>query len=148
MKKYISVALSIGWVILSVFLSLQGGEETGQMSMSMTEWLVNLLARLGISVREEPFHAFLRISAHFSVFFVMGLLFAWSLSVRGMTDARSIRITAGIAAGIATMVELGKIWVPGRHLQWYETLLNVLGVWCGIGICRVLSALAVAVRDK
>lgn len=141
LKRFLAITLSVLWLVLAVFLSLQNGSGTGELSRGLTEWLVELLGRLGLKLNFETFHAFLRTAAHFIVFFVMAVLFAWALNAWGATRIRHVLVALAAVTAIAVLVEVGKLWIPGRHLQWDEVLINVVGAWCGIGIWQIGSAI-------
>lgn len=137
LKRFLSIILSALWLALAVFLSLQNGSGTGALSEGLTKWLVDGLNRIGLNLNFTTFHAFLRIAAHFIVFFVLGVLFAWSLNVWGAIRIWHVLATLVVVTAIAVLVEVGKLWIPGRHLQWNEALLNVIGAWCGIVIWQI-----------
>lgn len=141
LKRFLPIVLSILWLVLAVFLSLQNGSGTGELSRSLTRWLVDLLSCFGLNLDFTTFHVFLRIAAHFIVFFVLGMLFAWSLNAWGATRIWHVLLTLAVVTAIAVLVEVGKLWIPGRHLQWNEALLNVIGAWCGSGIWQIGKAI-------
>lgn len=146
MERVLSISLSIVWFVLSVFLSLQNGRGTGELSRTLSRWTTKQLKRIGIQLDFEAFHSFLRVSAHFIVFFVLGILFAWSLNAMGATLIRHTLAALAVVTIISVSVEVGKIWIPGRHLQWDEAILNVVGAWCGIGIWQIVLVVVRAIR--
>jgi len=137
LKRYLPIILSVFWSILAVFLSLQNGSDTGALSRGLTKWLVDQLSNFGLSLNYTTVHVLLRVAAHFIVFFVLGMLFAWSLNAWRKTRVWHVFATLAVLTAIAILVEVGKLWIPGRHLQWNEALLNVVGAWCGIGIWQI-----------
>lgn len=148
LKRFLPIVLSILWLVLAVFLSLQNGSGTGALSRGSTKWLVDRLSRIGLNLNFTTLHAFLRVAAHFIVFFVLGMLFAWSLNAWGAIRIWHVLATLTAVTAIAVLVEVGKLRIPGRHLQWNEALLNVSGVWCGIGIWQIGSAIVRAIGGR
>lgn len=73
--------LTILWLAFYLYLSWQTGEKAAGFSRRITRFLLDLLGRLGFQPGVRQFHAGLRLFAHFSVFFVTGLLTASALCV-------------------------------------------------------------------
>ena len=148
MRRKLSAAvlwlLALGWAGFSLFLSWQPGEDTGALSMELARFLLGLLARVGIYPDQAAFHMGLRLAAHFGVFFIDGLLAAAALALslpRGKRRAWPYIMEALACSALAVAAEVGKQYVPGRHLQWDETLLNVTGSVLGVGLVVAVSAL-------
>ena len=110
----------------------------------LARFLLGLLARVGIYPDQTAFHMGLRLAAHFGVFFIDGLLAAAALAVslpRAERRAWPYIMAALACSALAVVAEVGKLYVPGRHLQWDETLLNVAGSVLGVGLVVAVSAL-------
>ena len=133
---------TIAWLSLCLYLSWQTGEETTEFSQRIAQFLLDLLGRLGLQPDAQQFHAGLRLFAHFGVFFVTGLLTAGAFSISLPWDlGRTAFWVAAISCTlVAVLAEVGKLAVPGRHLTWRETGLNVVGAVCGAGLIRVVCA--------
>lgn len=136
--------LALGWAGFSLFLSWQPGEDTGALSMELARFMLGLLACVGVYPDQTAFHMGLRLAAHFGVFFIDGLLAAVALAVSLPQDKRQAWpwfAAALICSALAVAAEVGKLYIPGRHLQWDETMLNVMGAVLGVGLIRAISAL-------
>ncbi len=147
-RRKLSIAvlwlLALGWAGFSLFLSWQSGEDTGALSMELARFLLGLLARVGIYPDQTAFHMGLRLAAHFGVFFIDGLLAAAALAVslpRGKPRVWLWSMAMLACSALAVAAEVGKLYIPGRHLQWDETLLNVVGSVLGVGLVMAISAL-------
>lgn len=149
LKRVLPRVLSVLWMIFAFFLSLQNGDGTDELSGGLTRWLIDLLGAVDIHLDYAGFHMFLRTAAHFVVFFVLEILFCWS-AVSGRDPVRRWHLQAALGAGImiAVLAEVGKQWIPGRHLQWDEVLLNVSGVGCGYGVWKSGTVLANARKNS
>lgn len=133
-QKIISLTLSVLWLLLILFLSFQTGEQTGELSGGMAQWLVDCLNRMGISVGYARLHALMRLAAHFLLLFVFGILLAWTFRVWKAVGTRAVFFLLLTVTAVAVLAEVGKLWIPGRHLHWDEVPLNLLGGWCGAAI--------------
>lgn len=154
-RKLLTIILwliALGWAAFCLFLSWQPGEDTGAFSMRIAQFLLGVLSRFGMEPDPMAFHMGLRLSAHFAVFFVSGLLFAAALGVSLPRDGRwnglAFLAAALICSVTAVLAEVAKLKIPGRHLQWDEAMLNVAGVVCGTLIVWGVFALSAAHRRR
>lgn len=126
------------WLGLCLYLSWQTGEETTGLSEEITQGVKKVAHLFGYEVELSVLHAFLRKSAHGAVFFIAGVLcyaaFKRSLPKIPRLNGISAAMSIVLCSLTAVAAETGKVWIPGRHLQWDETLLGVLGAICGAGI--------------
>ncbi len=134
--------ISIIWMGVCLFLSWQKGDNTVELSEPIAVAVKRVIYVFGIEIDLNIFHLWLRKAAHVFVFFIAGSLFFCSFW-RGMpkSDRRglySFFATILLCMLFAVIAEVGKIWIPGRHLQWSETLLNVIGIVCGAGVTGLI----------
>lgn len=133
--------LTLAWLALSFFLSLQDGVSTTSLSLRISVFLVQFLGRFGVSVSLNAFHMALRSFAHFGVFCVQGFLFA-STALLTFPHRRLPLLLAVLAcAALAVMGEVVKQNIPGRHLSWPEAGLNTLGVLAGAALALLIAFL-------
>lgn len=133
---------TLAWYAVCLYLSWQNGEDTFHTSWSLATTSLEVLQRFGIRPDLEQFHSYLRLVAHFGIFFAAGGLQAAALTTSHQKHRYAI--AAGISSLVAVAGEVGKVHIPGRHLQWDETGLNVIGAVCGV----LLVKAAKAVWDK
>ncbi len=143
-KKLLTIfswGLTLAWLALSLFLSLQDGPDTVGLSMRIAAFLARWLNRFGVSVSLSAFHMALRFFAHFGVFFVQGFLFA---ATALLTFPRRLPLLLSVLACtvLAVMAEVIKRNIPGRHLSWPEAGLNVLGAAAGAALALLIGFLA------
>lgn len=134
-------AVSILWMSFCLFLSWQPGEDTVKLSGSVAKTVRRIIYLFGVEIDLNNLHAWLRKAAHPAVFFVSGVLFFCSF-VRSLKHRRRASLLASLLAAAlcstcAVVAEMGKVWIPGRHLHWDEVLLNVAGVVFGAGIAGI-----------
>lgn len=122
------------WMGLCLFLSWQSGESTVRVSGTLAEELGRLL-RMPEN-KADKFHTRLRQAAHVVLFFIEAVLFACAFSASlapGCAGPAAVYAAASCCAS-ATLAETLKVFIPGRHLQWSEVLLNLLGVLGGVAV--------------
>ena len=133
------------WMGLCLFLSWQPGEETTTLSGEIAQAVHRVIRLFGFEVDITIIHSLLRKLAHPAVFFVAGVLLCWATTrslPRGLhRTALACLIAALAVSALAVLAEAGKLWIPGRHLQWDETLLDVAGAVCGSVVAWVISRL-------
>ena len=136
-------AASVLWMGLCLFLSWQPGEETAALSGEIAQAVHRMIRLFGFEVDITIIHTVLRKLAHPAVFFVAGVLLFCSTArslPRGPRRAALACAVAALAVSLlAVVAEAGKLWIPGRHLQWDETLLDVIGAACGSIVAWVVS---------
>lgn len=122
------------WLLLALFLSFQNGNSTAETSGTIAKIICSILLGCGINVDYSVLHSILRTSAHFFVFCVFGIL-QESAILCGSHEKNRIRqgiFCIAVCTAICIAPEVIKRWIPGRHLQWDEALLNVLGAYAGM----------------
>lgn len=143
--KAVLWSATIAWMGLVLFFTLQSGTGTTATSNKIAGLLYRILIRCGMAVSYLKFHQTLRSVAHFIVFFVFGLLYAAAILIgKEETSVSKTPFMVIVACtAISVVPEVMKLWIPGRHLQWDEVLLNLFDVYAGIfviyGIWYVFS---------
>lgn len=131
-------AAAVCWIAFCFFLSWQSGPDTAELSGGLTAFLVRIFRAVGIPVQAAHFHMLLRKTAHVGVFLIAAVLLEsaflqslWLLrrAHRGRNAALGAFAVCSAAAWIAEGV---KLWIPGRHFDLGETLLNEVGVIGGV----------------
>ena len=127
-------AAVVAWTILALFLTLQNGTGTAAASNRIAREVHRVLTGFGIIVQYSKLHQALRIAAHFIVFGVFGVLLEAAIltSSQHANILRTCIPALLVCTAISIVPEVLKLWVPGRHLQWDEVLLNVIGAYGGV----------------
>lgn len=148
MKRYFILALSFSpafvWFALLIFLSGQNGEETAELSSEIAEWFQKYLFP---KFEDQTIHMVLRKVAHAFVYAVEALLLVAPLT-KYMSMKRSMLLTLALCSVVAILDEVFKAYIPGRHCDWPEILLNIMGVSIGIGVGGILSLFVRAKRNR
>lgn len=138
--------LAAAWLGLCFFLSWQTGEDTAQVSLRLAAVLLRLMGRVGLHPDPVAFHAFLRTSAHWGAFLVAGALVSGAAAVTWWDRPRPALVAFAVGMALcavsACASEMVKVLIPGRHLQWDELGLNLLGAAMGVlPVCFVTRLL-------
>lgn len=128
------------WTAAALWLSWQPGPETAETSLAVTDAVIDTVDDIGIHPDREELDAQLRLAAHVAVFFGEGALFAAAFRLN-LPDARAFAAGASVGAAVSVLAEVVKPLIPGRHLTWSETALNVAGALCGAGVVCLVTAL-------
>lgn len=120
------------WLALCFALSWQTGEETAGTSWKLADLLLRMLAPLGIKPDADAFHRALRTAAHFGMFLIAGTLFEAAFTTSVNMAKKAFLYALILCWFSAAACEIGKLWIPGRHLEWDELGLNLFGALCGI----------------
>ena len=133
MKKFISTIILIGWVILILYLSYQNGQDTANTSMTFTKDILNFL------MRGEPdwetlllWDGRFRLAAHFGLFFCYGIISIVALSAWADATLRITGLSLCSGVALAVLSEVGKLFIAGRHCDFGEMGLNVIGAFAGV----------------
>lgn len=140
MKKLISIIILIGWIVLVLYLSYQNGQDTANTSMTFTKDVLNFL------MRGEPdwetlllWDGRFRLAAHFGLFFCYGMISMAVLSAWTDTTLMITGLSLCSGAALAVLSETGKLFIAGRHCDFGEMGLNVIGIFAGVvlaALCR------------
>lgn len=145
-------AVSVMWLSFCLFLSWQTGEDTARLSENMAQTVKRLIHIFGMEIELNILHAWLRKAAHIATFFVSGLLFCCSfqqsLKRSSYTCLHSFVLSAALCSLCAIAAEVCKVWIPGRHFQWDEALLNVIGVMGGAGFAALMGIFFAALTAR
>lgn len=122
------------WTMLALFLTLQNGIDTAETSNKIAREVYHFLVRCGIAVRYSKLHQVLRIGAHFALFCIFGILLEAAILTSSQHPSlfKACVPTLLICTAISIIPEVIKLWIPGRHLQWNEVLLNIIGAYAGV----------------
>ena len=124
----ISFLPAIIWLILLLVLSSQNGPQTAATSLPMAEWIQQ---HFFPQDSVDYVHMYLRKWAHFIVYFIeSGLLI---LAMKNVMKAwKAACAVFGLCTILAIEDEAHKVLIVGRHCQWDEAGINIVGVIMGV----------------
>lgn len=136
-KKLIYTIITSLWICLIFSFSLQPGEDSSQISTGFGAWLVEHVLFIFSDIFEsmsaeqlDTFHFLIRKCAHFSEFFVLGVLMLQTLMQTKVVHKAGIGIL--LCMTVAAMDETIQLFVAGRCGQVSDVLLDSCGSLVGI----------------
>jgi len=134
MKKHYKLGIVLLWMILIYFFSQQTVNESIQLSSIPTMVLTNILELLfpNSVFEEEYIHHIVRKLAHFTIYFILGVLVSYLLNV-GKRTSKKIVFVAGICCLLfAISDETLQLFIYGRGAQVSDVLIDITGASLGI----------------
>lgn len=133
------------WMVLISLFSAQPGKESGALSGEFTRFFLNLIQTLlaGFQLDTENLHTFIRKTAHFLVYLILGALSANALRTSGMTGWRRFVYAFLISVFYAASDEFHQAFVPGRGPSGWDVTIDGSGALLGITLYQ-----SVARREK
>lgn len=133
------ILLTIGWMVLIFSLSEKGGEDSAEASGSFTKAVQRIFFREWESLTTAEFeehmsalHFLVRKAAHFTEFFVLGILLASVFYSFGLK--MSVICVAAVLTGVLYAVsdELHQLFVSGRTMALFDILVDTAGIIFGV----------------
>lgn len=136
-RKYIFISITILWVGIIFWFSLQPGDVSSDMSATfgrkMLAWLApGLLDKVEVVSSEqlEFWHFLMRKGAHFLEYLVLGILSALTLSEMRLRHKNIWAV--GFCVMVAAMDETIQLFVPGRAGRIMDVYLDSIGAVTGM----------------
>ena len=134
--KFIYPILTILWIMIIFSFSLQSGDTSSQISSGFGQWLIQTILPFAKDYLEENWdvlHTLIRKGAHFTEFFVLGVL------MRGSLHQYAYRIRASLGGTswlmcvvVAACDETIQLFAGGRAGQVTDIMLDASGALVGI----------------
>lgn len=144
------IMLVIAFYIIFNF-SAQNGEESGSLSIKVTEIIVNMISKIknmDISTKLyyiEKLHPIIRKLAHFSVYTVVGFSIMGFMCTFEIRNIFKFFTSFGIGVVYAITDEVHQSFIPGRGPSIIDVGIDSLGVLTGIFILIILIVLVEAI---
>lgn len=124
------------WGIFAVILSRHSGSTTSEISYGISNRLELLLAYIGINIHAELINEIIRKAAHIVIYLVLGGLLYYALAYTFRRSSKhSLVLAIALCLTASLLDELQKIFIPGRHCDPEEILLNSIAGIVGIILC-------------
>lgn len=138
-------ALCVMYMIFS--FSAQTADESGQLSMLVSEKVVLLLGKLTsgnldtaqVGVYVDEIHFLVRKMAHFSEYFLLGLTLSLPLYVYRLRGFWLVLAAGLFCAGFAGLDEYHQMFVAGRSPALRDVAIDTAGSITGIYMTRIIG---------
>ena len=115
--------------------SLTSGEDSGNLSGSIMEW-INAFLRLDESGAER-LHHLIRKMAHFTEFACLGLLLTWQFGMIGEKKGHLVCMPLFCGMAAACVDETIQVFTPDRGPSLIDVWIDTAGVTAGIAILLI-----------
>jgi VanZ family protein len=146
-KNRITIILSwtavLLWLVLIFSLSAQPAVESNGLSIKVAQLIIENVGRLvpldiesnTITDLVLKFNHIVRKFAHFSIYFVLGLLVTNAFVRSGVRGFKAFIFSLVFCILYAVSDEVHQLFVPGRGAQVTDVLIDSLGALVGIEMC-------------
>lgn len=155
MPKYLRIPLLIAvvlWMALIFSFSMENAAESSESSGGFIRTVLEFFDRDFLSMTDteqdiaiESLSHFVRKTAHFCIFGMLGLLVTSAVSTYTLTARKTSIISLVICALYAVSDEVHQYFVPGRACMIRDMLLDTCGSLCGVVL---VSLIIHAVRKR
>jgi len=128
-KLIVYICLTIAWIIFIFSFSMQSGEESSQISGGIVSQVLTVLFPQGGAYAEQ-LEYFIRKLAHFTEYFVLGVLVLQTL--KQTRCSRQVIIGVLICVLVASCDETIQLFSGGRSGKIADVVLDSVGAWCGL----------------
>ena len=141
MYGIISCVVVILWAVLIFSLSHQPVAQSSQMSVGITEVIVEKVEKVSPNVEFNigNFHHIVRKNAHFFLYLVFSFLVINALRRSGMYGYQMIGLSLLVCVLYAISDEVHQLFVPGRGAMVKDVLIDSAGAIVGVGLYLVNS---------
>ncbi|MEI3612385.1 VanZ family protein [Pseudogracilibacillus sp. SO30301A] len=134
-KKFIFWIPVLIWMSVIFYLSHQPGSESSELSSDLAAKILYLI-ELIFPVNSDYFHHFIRKSAHFIAYFILGILVVNALRIHNFKYAAYAFL---ICVLYAISDEVHQLFIPGRSGEVRDVLIDGTGAFIGIGVYFLLK---------
>lgn len=134
MNKYLSLLFTLSWMGVIFYFSHQPGDESGALSGGVLESLEAVL-----SINLEPYHTFIRKSAHFIVYFILGVFVVHTLFDFNVKPRQGIIIAILFCLLYAISDEMHQTFIANRSGELRDVIIDTIGASVGIYIMTLIN---------
>lgn len=137
-RKEVAILATISWMALIFYLSHQPASVSGELSGSLLAVIEQIVAYFPFPFDGETVHFYLRKSAHFFAYFILGVLVFHTVRLYIDIALRSITSAFLITVLYAISDEVHQTFIPGRSGEVRDVLIDSAGSFTGIIIYLLL----------
>ncbi|HEX2945582.1 MAG TPA: VanZ family protein [Clostridia bacterium] len=144
------------WMLAIFILSAQPGNQSGNLSLSVTQLLVRFVSLI-VPLNQENianpdwlnnFNGLIRECAHGAAYFVLALLAANALKKHSLKGLKLILLTLAFCAVYAASDEIHQLFVSGRACELFDFEVDMLGAALSMILFQIVSFLAGKIRRR
>jgi predicted MPP superfamily phosphohydrolase/VanZ family protein len=128
-RRILSWIATAAWMAFIFFMSHQTANESNELSVGLSEKIITVLKSLYPSIQEDgfPLNHYVRKSAHFFTYMVLGILTCNALLIGKRNEKKAYIQGLIICVLYAVSDEIHQLFVPGRGGQVKDVLLDSAG---------------------
>lgn len=129
------------WMILIYVLSSQVAIDSYESSARVTDLIIKIIEKVTLETDFDTryLRIIIRETAHFFIYFILGILVLSSLRGK-LSLSKRLVATMLICTAFAVTDEFHQMFVPGRHPEVFDVFIDGLGSFFGILVKLVLEA--------
>lgn len=150
LSRWIFWGATVIWMGIIFFLSHQVAAESSDLSAGLTAFLLELLQTVipQFEIILADFGFFVRKAAHFTAYFVLGILLFAAFGRSRVLGIRRFIYTFVIAMLYAVSDEVHQLFVPGRSGEVRDVLIDSAGAFMGIIVYLLIVKLWLVRRER
>jgi VanZ family protein len=137
MRKKLSWIAVLVWILIIFSWSLQSGEDSGRVSGSLTQSVLNFLSSVGREFSYDAAHHFIRKAAHFTEYAVLGALTLHAQKKAPLFESDALSI--GLFMLVPVIDETIQRFVPQRAGMGSDVLLDMCGFLSAVLVLSLIS---------
>lgn len=133
-KKIISWVLVIFWMVIIFYFSHQPAVKSNELSTGISRKITEVVKKVTNNpiINKVNFNHIIRKMAHFTVYFILGILVVNAIGQRYSLDTKWILRSIIICILYAISDEFHQSFVPGRGPAVFDVLVDSFGASTGI----------------
>ncbi|MHC1694228.1 MAG: VanZ family protein [Eubacteriales bacterium] len=142
-RQVCSIIALILWMGFIFFMSAQDGEDSTKTSNKAIEVIQEVTEKLFPSSPTQPslIHKYVRTLGHFTEYFVLGVIAAFTLHSYKVKPPYSLFLSVGFCMLYALSDEIHQLFVAGRACELSDWLVDMAGAGLGILLYKLASYL-------
>lgn len=140
-SKVMAWTVAVVWMIIIFLLSHQPAGASSELSSGITAFVLDIIHTVMPALQLElaEFGFYIRKLAHFTAYFLLGVLLLLACRRSGGKGFRSVVLAFGIAVLYAMSDEFHQLFIPGRSGEVRDVLIDSAGAMTGV-LCYLLIA--------
>lgn len=139
MKRKIIIITAVLWTLFIFGQSLLPGEVSSDQSGFVVDVLYPLITKIGIQIKVDTFSFIIRKLAHFTEYFILGLILHLIYQKSHSNKFFIMIITHGLIT--ASIDETIQLFTPNRSGELRDVMIDTLGVITAILFIKIIKML-------